>query len=270
MENKHFRIGLALSGGGAKGFAHIGAIKALHEYGLEPDIVSGVSAGSLVGALYCDGYSPEEMQDLFAAIKFLDFAEIVMPKKSFLTMHGFKSFLQKNIKAKRFEDLKKPLKIIATDMDHGESVIFESGENIAAKVAASCSIPVLFPPQFINGVNYVDGGVLKNFPVSPLKEICEIVIGVNATPLVVKEYKKTIISIAERSYGFMFKANSLQDVQLCDLLIETKETYNYNLFDTQHISEIVDIGYNAACQAIEASPDKQRILSYASQKYVKD
>lgn len=266
MENKHFRIGLALSGGGAKGFAHIGAIKALHEYGLEPDIVSGVSAGSLVGAFYCDGHSPEEMLEMFAAIKFLDFAEIVMPKKSFLTMHGFKSFLQKNIRAKRFEDLKKPLKIIATDLDHGESVIFESGENIPAKVAASCSIPVLFPPQFINGVNYVDGGVLKNFPVSPLKDICDIVIGVNATPLVVKEYKKTIISIAERSYGFMFKANSFQDVQLCDLLIETKETYNYNLFDTEHISEIVDIGYNAACLAIEASPDKQRILSYASQK----
>ncbi|MGL5920895.1 MAG: patatin-like phospholipase family protein [Bacteroidales bacterium] len=95
MENKPFRIGLALSGGGAKGFAHIGALKALNEYGLEPDIVSGVSAGSLVGALYCDGYTTEEMLEMFQVIKFLDFAEIVMPKKSFLTMHGFKSFLQK-------------------------------------------------------------------------------------------------------------------------------------------------------------------------------
>lgn len=270
MENKPFRIGLALSGGGAKGFAHIGAIKALEEYGLKPDIVSGVSAGSLVGVLYCDGYSPDEIEKLFEPIKFLDFAEIVMPKKSFLTMHGFKSFLTKNIRSKKFEDLKTPLMIVATDLDHGESVIFDSGDSLAAKVAASCSIPVLFPPQLINGVNCVDGGVLKNFPVSLLKDKCEIVIGVNATPLVMKEYKKTVLSIAERSYGFMFKANSLQDRDLCDLLIETKETYSYNLFDTHHISEIVDIGYNAACHAIESSPNKQQILDYAAQTYVKD
>ncbi|MGL5226748.1 MAG: patatin-like phospholipase family protein [Bacteroidales bacterium] len=270
MESKPYRIGLALSGGGAKGFAHIGAIKALEEYGLIPDIVSGVSAGSLVGALYCDGHTPEQMIEMFRPIKFLDFAEIVVPKKSFLTMNGFKSFLKNNISANTFEGLKKPLMIVATDLDHGNSIIFKTGDKLIDKIAASCSIPVLFAPQNIDGVNYVDGGVLKNFPVTPLIPLCDIVIGVNATPLVLKEYKKTIISIAERSYTFMFKANSFQDMQLSDLTIETKETYSYSLFDTQHVNEIVDIGYNATIQALEQSKAKTHIMQYAKQKFIHD
>lgn len=245
MQKKPYRIGLALSGGGAKGFVHIGAIQALEEYGLKPEIISGVSAGSMIGAFYCDGHTTEEIIEMIRPIKFGDLAELVLPKKSFFTMNGLHKFVERNLRARTFEELKIPFEVIATDMDHGKSVLFSSGGNLCDKIAASCAIPVLFPPVIIDGVHYVDGGVLKNFPVAPLRPVCDIVIGVNATPLIARDYKKNLISIAERSYHFMFKANSFQDKQLCDILVEPDTVNSYGLFDMEHIDEIVEKGYKA-------------------------
>ena len=97
--------------------------------------------------------------------------------------------------------------------------MFSSGELIDP-VIASCSVPVLFTPKKINNAHYVDGGVLKNFPVSTIRDECERVIGINASPMVADDYKLSILSVAQRSYHFMFKANILYDKEMCDLLIE--------------------------------------------------
>ena len=111
--------------------------------------------------------------------------------------------------------------VTATDLDQGCSKTFATGPVIDI-VCASCSIPVLFSPVIIDNVHYVDGGVLRNFPVTPIRPFCDIVMGVNVNPMVAKEYKKSIIGIAERSYGFIFKSNTLADMKLCDILIQTK------------------------------------------------
>lgn len=266
MNNKPYKVGLALSGGGAKGFVHIGALKALEEFGLKPEIISGVSAGSMIGALYCDGYTTDEIIEMIRPIKFGDLAELVMPKKSFFTMNGLLKFIEKNLRARTFEELKIPFEIIVTDMDHGKSVLFNSGGGLCSKIAASCSIPVLFPPVIIDGVHYVDGGVLKNFPVAPLKPVCDIVIGVNATPLIAREYKKSLISIAERSYHFMFKANSFQDKQLCDILIEPDSVNSYGLFDVEHIEEIVDKGYRATKHVLNQKRVQELLVEHSKRR----
>ncbi len=247
---KPYHFGLALSGGGARGFAHVGALKFLDEIGVHPDIISGTSAGSLIGVLYADGYTPDEIIDLFSSLNFSDLAEITIPRSGFFKITRFRNFLKKVLHARYLEDLAIPVVVTTTDLDHGQSKIFATGPIIDI-VCASCSIPVLFSPVIIDSVHYVDGGVLRNLPVTPIRPFCDIVMGVNVNPLVAKEYKKTIIGIAERSYGFIFKSNTLADIKLCDILVQTEEIVEYNIFDIERLREIAACGYR----------DTQKVMS---------
>ncbi len=248
---REYTTGLALSGGGARGFAHIGALKALEEEGIKPNIISGVSAGSIIGVLYADGYSPEEMIEIFSSVKFSDLVEITVPRSGFFKMDGFRDLLKKILRAKQFEELQYPLVVTATDLDHGESVSFNSGPIIDV-ICASCCIPVVFHPVRIQNVHYVDGGVFRNFPVKPIRHLCETIIGINVNPLVTNQYKQTIIGIAERAYGFMFKSNSFEDIKLCDILVQTNETTQYNIFDLNNIEKITDFGYKDTRKVLQS------------------
>jgi NTE family protein len=252
---KPYKIGIALSGGGIKGLCHAGVLKALEEIGIKPNIISGVSAGAVVAALYSDGYSPDEIAAFFEDISFRQMTKIQIPDGGFFSIDAFQKFLSKSLKAKTFEDLKIPLRVVATNLDNGQSVVFSSG-NLIDPIIASCSIPVLFSPKVIDGVHYVDGGVLKNFPVSTIREDCEKVIGVNASPMIVEEYKPSILTVASRSYNFMFKANILYDKDLCDLLIEPVDMGNYDTFDVNKGREIFELGYQTTCHILESKLNK--------------
>lgn len=249
--SKTYKIGLALSGGGIKGLCHAGALKALEEYGVKPDIISGVSAGSIVGALYADGYSPKEIGDFFRKITFREMTSIEMNAGLF-NINEFEKFLKKRLRANTFEELKIPLKIVATNLDKGSYVIFSQGK-LLEKIIASCSMPVLFAPKKIDNVNYVDGGVLKNFPVSTIREECDLLIGINASPMVTSDYNLTIKNVTIRSYHFMMKSNILHDKEMCDILIEPIDMGNYDTFDLGKGSEIFDVGYSSTKQIIENS-----------------
>lgn len=244
-QNKNFRIGIALSGGGIKGLCHAGVLKALEEVSIKPDILSGVSAGSVIGALYADGHSPDEIAAIFENISFRQMTRLQIPNGGFFSIESFRQFLAKNLRAKTFEELSIPLRVVATDLDRGKSVTFSSG-NLLDPIIASCSVPILFMPQQIDGKNYVDGGVLKNFPVSTLRKDCEKVIGINASPMVAKDYKINVPSVAMRVFHFMFKANTIQDKELCDLLIEPKGMADYETFDVDKCLEIYQLGYRSA------------------------
>ncbi len=244
-ENKPYGLGLALSGGGAKGFAHVGVFQYLEHCKITPEIIAGTSAGALMGAFYADGYSPKEICQLFVDRDFMDFAELQIPKAGLLDASKMKAFLSANLRTKNIEDLKTPLVIIATDLDNGCSHEFRTGSIVDA-VMASCSIPILFNPVEINGTHYVDGGVFQNFPVSAIREECERIIGVNVSPLIPQDYKQTIFNIAERSYHYLFRANTLEDRELCDILIEAEEFAMYKTFDLENTYKIVQTGYDAA------------------------
>jgi len=250
INKKKFNTGIALSGGGIKGLCHAGVLKALDEFKVKADIISGVSAGAIVGALYADGFSPTEISKLFEDISFRHMTNIHYPNGGIFRIDAFEEFLKRTLRAKNIEDLKIPLKIVATDLDKGHSVIFEKG-NLVEAIIASCSIPILFVPKNINGVNYVDGGVLKNFPVSVIREECETVIGVNVSPLVVNEYKMNLINVATRTYQFMFKSNTFADKEMCDVLIEPVDMGNFDTFDIEKGHEIFEIGYKSAKEVWE-------------------
>jgi len=247
---RRYNIGLALSGGGVKGFAHAGALKALEEYNIKPDIISGTSAGAVVAVLYSAGYSPDEICDLFYNKDFNDFVELNIPKCGFFGTAGFITFLKKHINYELIEELPIPVRIVATDLDNGRSITFSEGE-LHKRVMASACVPIVFTPVDIDGTKYVDGGIFKNFPVSVIRDECEFVIGVNASPLVTEKYKKNIVGIAERSYHFMFRANTIEDKKLCDILVETDSVMQFKTFDLKQVKVIFNTGYEEMKRALE-------------------
>ncbi len=250
LNSKPYRIGIALSGGGIKGLCHAGVLKALEEHGIKPDIISGVSAGAVVGALYADGYSPDEIARLFEDISFRHMTKIKITNGGLFKIDAFQKFLMRSLRAKTFEELKIPLRVVATNLDKGVSATFSSGRLIDP-VIASCCVPVLFIPKLIAGVHYVDGGVLKNFPVSTIRDDCDKVIGINASPMVADKYRPSILNVAARSYHFMFKANILHDKELCDLLIEPLDMGNYDTFGVDKGREIFELGYRSTKEMLQ-------------------
>lgn len=257
---KSYEIGYALSGGFIKGFAHLGVIQALIENDIKPDIISGVSAGALAGVFYADGNEPYRVLDFFSGCKFQDLTKLVIPRAGFFDLKEFIDFIRTNIKAKNIEDLQTPLVVTATDLDHGRSVHFRSG-SIPERIAASCSMPIMFAPVRINKTNYIDGGVFSNLPVSTIRKECEKVVAINVSPLVVSEkYKLNIMNIALRSYHFMFRANTVQDRRDADLLIEPYNLEKYNNRELNKAEEIFKVGYDTAKKELDRLKHEQKSL----------
>ncbi len=240
-KNKRYKIGLVLSGGGARGFAHIGALKALNEAGIYPDVISGVSAGAMTGALYADGHSPDEILCLFSQKKIFKYVEIILPKRGLLKMTGLAEILSQNLRAKTFEKLIIPLTVVATDMNNGIPVYFDKGD-LQKPVLASSTVPILFTPVKIGNNIFVDGGVLNNFPIEPIVNKCEYLIGVHVNPFGYIEEFNSIMSLAERSFHLSFSTHLTKKVK-CDLFIEPVGLDKYRLLDIAKISEIYELGY---------------------------
>lgn len=237
-----YRTGLVLSGGGARGFAHAGALKALEEMGIKPDILAGVSAGSVAAVMYAAGISPEKMLELFLNARFSDFCELGIPKDGFFRLDRFRAFLRKNIPYANLEDLPIPVTVGATDLDNGKKLAFTSGR-LDEVVAASCSIPIVFKPIKINGTRCVDGGVLHNLPAWTIRDRCKYLIAVNCSPLTKTTVKNTLIDIAFRSYELMAKTNTVADMELCDIVIRTDEIARYRAFNLKQIEKVFESGY---------------------------
>ena len=245
-----YAIGLALSGGGAKGFAHLGALQALEERGISPDIISGTSAGAIVGAFYASGFKPKEILKLFLGHDVKDFVSFTLHKEAFLKYDGFRKFMEETLPVKRFDELKIPFYAVASDFDNGLCKVFDEGE-LVPRIMASCTIPIVFKPIIIDSVRYVDGGLFKNFPVTPIRDKCLKVIGVNVCPKLVEEYEDNILHVAVRSYQFMFKQNAVEDSKLCDLLLEVDSIDEYNIFNLKNAYKIYDQGYRQMVELLD-------------------
>jgi NTE family protein len=170
------KIALALGGGAARGFAHVGVIKALEAQGIFPDIIVGTSAGSVVGALYAAGLNGFQIQELSMSLaedQVLDgsglyrcMAEtLISSKRGCIKGQALQDFINKNINNRPIEKLNKTFAAVATNLSNGEMVVFRTG-NTGMAVRASSSVPIIFQPVTINGVDYVDGGLVAPVPAS--------------------------------------------------------------------------------------------------------
>lgn len=240
---KQYKLGIALSGGSARGFAHVGALKAIEEAGLKPDVLAGVSAGSIVAVLYASGVSPDNILKLFSDQSLKSLIGFNLKSGGIFNIDKMKQLIMKAIApCKTFADLKIPVYIGVTNLDTGKWEVMNEG-TIADRMVASCSIPILFKPVKINGSNYVDGGVLRNLPSSAIRDKCETLIGINVNPMTPLKKPNSIIDIALRTYDLMAKSNQNPDMEICDLAVVLREISSYQLFNLNDINKVFTSGY---------------------------
>lgn len=248
-------IGIVLSGGGARGAAHIGVLQALNENGIYPSYLAGASAGTLIASLYCSGYTPKEILELSKEKEFLKIFSIGFLNKDLSSMTRLQNFLTHHIPQKTIEDLKIPLHISIANINSGRSEIVDRGELIP-HILASCAVPLLFKPIKIGNSLYVDGGLLNDLPVEPLIEKKLKVIGVSVCPNDFRKEIKGVRAIAERVSQMSIWNNIAPRMKQCDVAIEVERSFAYSMFDLKKSQELFDIGYEATMQRIDEIKEK--------------
>jgi NTE family protein len=249
MAKEKYNVGLVLSGGGARGFTHLGVLQALNEAGIFPDIISGTSAGALAGVLYCDGNSPKEIFKIMKTNNRFDYMRPTLPRDGLLQISGVTKLLETNLRAKKFEDLKIPLFVTATDLNHGKAVYFSKGDLITTIIASS-SIPVLFKPVIINKICYVDGGVLDNLPIKPIENKCHRIIGSFVNPIGYEASISGLIKIAVRTFMLDQTKEAEGKAGRFDLFIAPDELKNYGILETDKADDLFKLGYKVTCEKL--------------------
>ena len=243
------RIGLVLSGGGARGIAHLGVFKALKEKKLEIHAISGTSAGSIVGAFMAAGYMPEEVFGIITKTNFITAVRPALNIKGLLKMDALGEILKKYLPP-TFSELKTPLTVAATEINEGREYYFSEGPLIAPVLASSC-IPVIFSPVDFNGGLFIDGGILDNLPVGPLKDQCDFIIGCHTNPIDNNFNAKSFNLLIERTLLLAINKNVIQSKDHCDLFLEPQDLKTYRSLDLGKAKEIFQIGYIYAKEKLE-------------------
>ena len=244
-------IGLALGGGFARGIAHIGVLKVLEAENIPVGFVAGTSVGALIGAAYCSGVSPAELEQIASKVRFRDLARWTLSRYGFATNQRMISFLNKVLKVKTFEELQVPLAVAATDFASGEGVVFRSGP-LADPVRASCAYPGVFLPVTVDNRLLVDGMLAHALPTQPLREMgAEQVIAVSLRSNWAKggEGPKHIFDVIGQCFAIAQNMNSAQARKSADLIIEPDVT-GYRYDDFEHSSELVRLGERATRAAL--------------------
>lgn len=240
----NFKIGLVLSGGGVKGIAHIGALKALGEHDIFPDCVSGSSAGAMVGALYAAGKKPEEIFQIFQESNIFSFSNFAFGKPGIIDLEKFKAQFQKYFPEDSFEALERKLFVSTTDLIRGRTKIFQKGPLVDA-ILASSAFPMVFSPYKIQDGLYADGGIVNNFPVEPLVGKCDYILGVYVNPLkkTAPEKLTNTLRVMERVYQITTRYSSILKLEDCDRIILPQELEQYSTFDMKKAPTIFEMGY---------------------------
>jgi len=237
------KIALVLSGGGARGISHIGAIKALEEYGVKPDIISGTSAGAFVGALIAYGYTSDEIFEMILKTRFSSYLRFGFSSGGLLKIDRVEEIIKKYIPENSFEALKIPLIVTATDLHAGEEVTFRKGE-LGKVVLASCCLPGIFKPLHWQGRDLIDGAIFNNLPVAPVEKEADYIIGIHCNPLLFSKPSSHMHQITYKSIKMAMRHKAKASLDRCDLLIEAPELSTFNTFDFRKAQKLYDIGYN--------------------------
>jgi len=245
-------IGISLSGGAFRGLAHIGMLMALDEHGINPQVVSGTSAGAIVGSFYAAGYSPYEMQQLAIKTNFIPYLKPTLPLQSLMTLEKLGDFIEKYIGKLDLSVLPKKLVVCATNLQQGCPEYFSKGE-LSLAVMASSALPFLFQPVTINDTLYIDGGVMNNLPVEPLLGKVDHIIGINVNPVGFEPRFTNLFSIMARSFVLAIRSNTEARIKLCDSYLMPSELVRIRLFYPGDTGETIKIGYNYTKKFLESA-----------------
>jgi len=254
------KIGLALSGGGVRGISHLGVLKALNELGIKMDKISGSSAGAIAGAMYCQGYQPEEILKIILDTNYFRFIRPAISWKGILKMESLADLFSVYLPHNDFSMLQTPLTVAATDIRKGKVIYFDEGELIQPILASAC-IPGMFEPIHIKNRFLVDGGVLNNLPVEPLEGTCDVVIGVNCNHLPEESNIRNMKNLIERSVIMTMNFNVYSRKSKCDYFIEAPGLGKYGVFDIKKAPELFQAGYDQAMRIFEENPSMSDLIN---------
>jgi NTE family protein len=217
-------IGLALGGGAARGFAHIGVIKALESQGIFPNLVVGTSAGSVIAALYASGYRGTELQKIALSLDEAAITDWALPFSGrfggMIKGDALQTMVNRLVKNQVIENMPMPLGIVGTDLQTGNGVLFQRGDTGQA-VRASCSIPGVFQPTIIQGREYVDGGLVSPVPVRYAKQMgADIVIAVNISTEPSSQDSSGSLGILLHTTSIMGKSINTFELDLAQIVIQ--------------------------------------------------
>ena len=213
------KIALVLGGGGTRGFAHIGVIKALEAQGIVPDIIVGTSAGSAIGALYAAGYSGFQLQEMSIPMKEEKVVDWTWPNRGLFTGKPLEAYINKAVKQRPLEKLNRTFAVVATDLASGEKIVFRTG-NTGLAVSASCAVPGVFQPVIINGRSYVDGGLVSPVPVPEARALgADFVIAVNISNSPINNKIDTTVDVLMQSFDIMSQTINRYELSSADVVI---------------------------------------------------
>lgn len=231
------KIALVLGGGGTRGFAHVGVIKALEAQGINPDIVVGTSVGSAIGALYAAGYTGFQLQEMSIPMKEDRVVDWSWPNRGLFTGKPLQTFINQAVKQAPMEKLRRTLAIVATDLASGEKIVFRTG-NTGLAVSASCAVPGVFQPVLLNGRSYVDGGLVRPVPASEARLLgADFVIAVNISNLPQNNKTETTVDVLMQTFDIMSQTINRYELTNADIVVRpvTREIAQGNL-DDRHLA----------------------------------
>ena len=264
MYKDKIRIGVTLSGGGARGFAHIGVLQALEEQGVYPDVICGTSAGAIIGVMYAYGYSPDEIRQIAEESNLRKVFRLVLPRRGLSSQDYVLKQLIKYIPENSFEVLQKKFYVGVTNLNAGKHEIWNEGP-LFELVMASSAVPGVFQPIEIEGKYYVDGGVMNNMPAYPIRHLCDFLVASNAVTKVEKSSQELsgLKSILARVFEISLWYRSRLHYDACDLVIEPDGLNEYHIFNFGKANEIFELGYQSArLKLLEMHSELEGLVKY--------
>lgn len=236
-----------LSGGGVRGVAHLGVLRAMGEKGIVPNAISGTSAGALVGALIADGYGPAQVLDLVLP----ELKRSILIRRRGMASGRIRSFLREVLRHRTFEELELPLYVSATNLEQGGQRIISRGELIPALMASS-AIPLVFPAVKVDGVYHVDGGMSNNLPVEPFRDRLDQVVAVHVNPLPPFDpTKRGMLRSMDRIWHLNFREMVIRSARGCHLFVEPPGLDQFTMFELSKAPLIAEVGYDWALRVLE-------------------
>lgn len=244
------KVGLALGGGGAKGVAHIGVLQALEEARVKLDYIAGTSVGAMVAAMYAFNVNINTIANIARDLTLAQITTFKLNKTGFFTADPLKEILIEYLGEVNIEDAAIPLSIVATDLTSGEEVIFTEGP-LADAVCASASIPGVYIPMRLNGRILVDGGIVQNVPIRPLKAMgAGVIIASQLGGVRAYEEPKNVLDVMRNAFDIALSQRTKQEVKQADLLI-AMDLRDFSIADnTQRYDELFAIGYDTAAKEL--------------------
>lgn len=231
------KVALVLGGGAARGFAHIGVIKALEAQGIVPDMVVGTSAGSVVGVLYAAGLDGFALQKLALGMQEDMVADWTLPNRGVLKGEALQEFINRNVKNQPLQKLRRPVGVVATDLLSGEMTLFRRGDAGIA-VRASSAVPGVFQPVEISGREYVDGGLTSPVPAQSARAMgADFVIAVDISSVGRREKLSGTLDVLLQTFAVMGQAISRHELEKADVVIRPRTAaVSSTNFEDRHLA----------------------------------